>query len=310
MRLVPLIKGLITFLPGMQNFRAAGTGGTDSARYCYSVWLRHLLGVRHCDLDTCPTTVAELGPGDSIGMGLAALLTGAERYLAFDVVEHTDLDANLRIFEQLVELFRNRTPIPDDTEFPQVFPNLRHAVFPADLLSEKRLQTSLAEERLEKIRASIRNPGGDGSMIVYKVPWNDASLIEAGTVDMVFSQAVLEHVDDLDFTYETMTVWLKEGGVTSHTVDFRSHHMTAAWNGHWACPDWLWNLVRGRRPFLINREPYSVHLRLLEKNHLERAHEELMIKPSEIETPSARFVDLSESDLGTALAFFVALKSA
>jgi len=35
-----LIRGVITFLPGLHDWRSKGTGGTNSARYCYSVWLR------------------------------------------------------------------------------------------------------------------------------------------------------------------------------------------------------------------------------------------------------------------------------
>ena len=87
-----LLSGLATWLPGYPVMRR--TGGTDSARYCYSVWLRHLVllhasgRMRH----RVPRVVAELGPGDSIGIGIAALLSGAEKYYAFDVVRYSDLD--------------------------------------------------------------------------------------------------------------------------------------------------------------------------------------------------------------------------
>jgi hypothetical protein len=37
------------------------------------------------------------------------------------------------------------------------------------------------------------------------------------------------------------------------------------WNGHWACSDWQWKLIRGKRPFLINREPHSTHLARMRK---------------------------------------------
>ena len=38
-----LIKGGIHFIPEMKYFRSKGTGETNSARYCHSVWLRHLV---------------------------------------------------------------------------------------------------------------------------------------------------------------------------------------------------------------------------------------------------------------------------
>ena len=80
-----VMVGLATFIPGLSWVMAKlrKTGGTDSARYCYSVWLRHLAMAHTNGLPTSPKIVAELGPGDSIGMGLAALIAGTEKYFAF-----------------------------------------------------------------------------------------------------------------------------------------------------------------------------------------------------------------------------------
>jgi hypothetical protein len=40
----PLLKGMGTWLPPLNTWRLrhASTGGFDSPRYCYAVWLRHL----------------------------------------------------------------------------------------------------------------------------------------------------------------------------------------------------------------------------------------------------------------------------
>ena len=43
---ISLIKGMSTYLPGITRFiqkKSGATVGTSSARYCYSVWLRHLV---------------------------------------------------------------------------------------------------------------------------------------------------------------------------------------------------------------------------------------------------------------------------
>src|ERR1700733_11905341 len=99
------LAGLSTYLPGYDFLHP--TGGTGSARYCYSVWMRHLiLGLAHRQTPRLPAIAAELGPGDSIGIGLAALLSGVERYYALDLVRYTDLRKNLGIFDELVALFR------------------------------------------------------------------------------------------------------------------------------------------------------------------------------------------------------------
>lgn len=68
-----LIKGLLTYVPGAYKiFSHKNTGGSDSARYCYYVWLRHLVMLYENRLSTDPKIIAELGPGDSLGLGLCA----------------------------------------------------------------------------------------------------------------------------------------------------------------------------------------------------------------------------------------------
>ena len=81
-----------------------GTGGTVSAQYCYSVYLRHLVIADQHGLANDPRTVVELGPGDSIGIGLMALLTGAEQYYAVDQVRHASSATNLLVFDELAKL--------------------------------------------------------------------------------------------------------------------------------------------------------------------------------------------------------------
>src|SRR5476651_1324393 len=106
-----LLFNALTFVPGVSLVpavrrklltRGTGTGGSDSARYCYSVWMRHLVSAREKGLNTNPEAVAELGPGDSLGICLAALLSGSARCFAFDVVAHANPVRNLAIFDGLV----------------------------------------------------------------------------------------------------------------------------------------------------------------------------------------------------------------
>ena len=116
MRLTPVIRGAATYIPGLyktvSNWRKVGTGGTDIAAYCYEVWLKHLTLLWANGLRTIPDTVAELGPGDSVGTGLAALLSGANHYYALDTVQYANTPRNLMIFDQLVSLFQRRAGRP------------------------------------------------------------------------------------------------------------------------------------------------------------------------------------------------------
>jgi len=95
-----ILGGFKSYVPGLVSIH--GTGGTDSARYCYTVWLRHLSILYKNRFSKIPNTIAELGPGDSIGTGLAGLISGSKKFYALDVIEHTNIKKNISIFDELV----------------------------------------------------------------------------------------------------------------------------------------------------------------------------------------------------------------
>jgi SAM-dependent methyltransferase len=265
-----LAVGAATFLPPIERWQRSRTqtGGTDQARYCYTVWLRHLVMAARSGLNVEPRVVGELGAGDSIGTGLAALLTGAERYCSLDVVAYANHERNLVVFEDLVELFRARADLPGDDEYPDVWPHLDDYAFPATVLPPSRLDAALAPERIERIRAAVAGDDPDG-MILYAAPWTDPSIIDPASLDCLFSQAVLEHVDDVDAVHEAAHRWLRPEGWASHTIDYRSHGWADEWNGHWAYSDLEWRIVRGGRPWLLNRLPYSQQLAAAKRHGFE-----------------------------------------
>lgn len=311
-RLKSMAHGLATFVPFVKSILARGTGGTTSARYCYSVWLRHLVMAQGTGLNTLPQVIAELGPGDSLGIGLAALISGSQKYYALDAVKHANTDRNLEIFDELVSLFRNKTPIPADDEFPDVRPKLSNYAFPSDILHEPRMQSALSSSRLSEIRESLKSSNAAGSIISYKAPWSRVDVIEPQSVDMIYSQAVLEHVDDLNGAYSNMRVWLKPNGYLSHQIDFKCHNTADEWNGHWTYSDLMWRLIRGGRPYLINREPYSTHISILQSENFDilcdvKAELESRITPSQL---APRFKSMKSSDLVVSGAFVQAIQRA
>lgn len=306
LKIKALASGLATYLP--HRDLVGETGGTDSARYCYSVWLRHLRGVHASGrMPGYPRTVAELGPGDSIGIGLAALLSGVERYFALDVVRYSDLRGNLKIFEELVELFAARAPIPGDDELPGVYPRLPSYAFPRDLLGEGRLKAALEPARVSSIRESLEDLDAPRGRIRYLAPWTDEKRIAEGSVDLIYSQAVLEHVGNLRQVYRTMRRWLGATGVMSHQIDYRCHGKADEWNGHWSYSDAAWKIVVGRRPYLLNRAPHSEHVRLLRESGFDIAAVDLQRAAALPRSRLARrFRDLSNEDLTTCGAYIVA----
>ncbi|MCE5335332.1 MAG: class I SAM-dependent methyltransferase [Desulfobacteraceae bacterium] len=261
-----------------------------------------------------PDTIAELGPGDSIGIGIAALLSGCNHYNAFDVVEYTSRENNLRIFKVLVDLFEKQTSIPDDVQFPKMKPRLKSYAFPKHILTREALQRSLAPERLNCIKDSILEYGSHGPVsIKYRVPWFNCHNIRDDSVDLIYSQAVLEHVDNLQATYEAMYQWLNKDGFMSHQIDFKCHGTARKWNGHWAYNDLLWKLIRGKRPYLLNRQPFSRHLALLANVGFKVVSSTRVLGDSRNsgirrKDLSRRFMNMFDEDLLTSSAHIVSVK--
>jgi len=305
-----LIAGLLTHIPIFKKHFVKEPGGSVSARYCYSVWLRHLVLADKNGLRTHPKTIAELGPGDSLGTGLAALISGVEEYYAFDIVEYANIQRNLEIFDELITLFKNKEDIPDEKEFPKVKPYLDNYTFPSHLFTDEHLKKALDNKRLDKIKNSVLNPNDETSIITYKVPWYNSDILKPESIDIIFSQAVLEHVDDLKYTYATMREWLKPNGFISHQIDFKSHGYANEWNGHWTYSDFLWKLIRGIRPYLINREPHSTHIEILKEVGFEIVCDQVIKSKSTItrEKLARKFKNISDDDLIISGAFIQAKK--
>jgi SAM-dependent methyltransferase len=302
-----VLSGLATYVPGYDYTGA--TGGTSSARYCYSVWLRHLIMAHSSGLPLgIPTSVAELGPGDSIGIGMAALLSGVEQYYALDVVPYSDLKNNLAIFDELVQLFNGRTPVPADDEFPSLNPKLSDYGFPYGLLGEAALNAALRPRRVADIKSSIEHADSAQSRIVYRAPWTDPALIQTSSIDMIYSQAVLEHVNDLPAVYRAMRLWLKPTGIMSHQIDYRCHGKADSWNGHWGYSDVVWKVIVGRRVYLLNRAPHSEHMALLRFAGFDVFTERVVRNASGLPRTrlASRFRTLTDDDLTTSGAFIVA----
>jgi hypothetical protein len=156
MSVSPLLKGLATYVPGLYPFlQRRSVRHTVTAEYCYGVWLKHVTLLAANGMGSLPQSLAELGPGGSLGVGLAALLCGVERYRAFDVVRYTNVDWNLGVLDDLVERFRVRAPRPR-RGWPDFDEHLDESLFPHRILTEETMERSLAPVRVEAIREAVR----------------------------------------------------------------------------------------------------------------------------------------------------------
>jgi len=258
--LVPVFKGAGSWVPGIQQLLYAPAGGeTHSARYCYGVWLKHLCLLWQYGMQQVPRSVVEIGPGNSVGTGYAARLSGAVRYVGVDCVRHADSETNATVLPELIRLFEMRAPRPRKG-WPDFDHCLDAKLFPSHILTPEHLEGTLDPARVERLAA------GEG---VYYRLWKEELPIPPASVDLAFSHTVLNHVDDLDTVHAETARWLKPGGWVSHQVDLTCMHTTPEWNGHLRFDERLWSVVRGRRAFYVNRMRASERLARLERHGLQ-----------------------------------------
>jgi hypothetical protein len=308
-----LLGGLKSYLP-LPAAKFKGTGGSVSGAYCYTVWLRHLSAIaHHLRHAVHPRTVVELGPGDSIGLGLAALLTGADRYIGLDVLAHASIETNLRVLDELVDLFRSRAPLPGDDEFPRLHPRLSSYAFPRHLVDEAVLTQRLSDAGVASLRAAIADADPSDDSISYLCPWTTTS-VEPGTADLVVSQVALQDMDheptrdDLSTNIRAMATWLRPGGVMSHQVDF-SCPGVEHWNQHWSFSELTWTIVRGKRPYYVNRVPLSEYVTLFERAGCRVVGIEPFTRSGLARTQTTpRYRNLPDEDFRTTAALFVVVK--
>jgi SAM-dependent methyltransferase len=262
----PLVRGVASYVFPTKVFKRPGSGGTFSSEYCYSVWLRHLVQLKEAGLIQNTNDIkslAEIGPGDSLGIGMAAMYTGVEHYYAFDVIKHANGEMNKTINSELLTFFLNKKDIPSGTyQFRNTNPVLKDYAFPLSIINSDK---SDFENRYHFIEKNIQNLESESSNIKYVVPWMGEKQTQVKEIDLIISQAVMEHVDDLEFAYVEMFRWLKKGGIMSHQIDFKAHEMTKEWDGHFYIKSGLWNILAHGRKYPMNRLPFSSHINAIQK---------------------------------------------
>lgn len=249
-----------------KRYRESPTGimGTFSADGAYAIFMRYLIALGQVGKSFDDSVVVEFGPGSSFGMGICALLCGATRYYAYDLIDHTEDDRNLIIFDELHDYLKRQAPIPLNGWCARIFPLIDTPEFPHHLLPPALLQRSLDPARVKALRDDLASKGG-----VFFRPRSSSKLAGAELdepADIIVSESVLEHVDDLSSTYDAFKRWIAPDGVMVHLIDYGSHKLSPEWNGHWQCSPAMWKLVRGKRYYLINRASHQTHLDMLRAN--------------------------------------------
>lgn len=82
-------------------------------------------------------------------------------------------------------------------------------------------------------------------------------------VDLIISNAVMEHVIDLENYYRKMFMMLKPEGFCSHVIDYGAHEFSDIWYEHLYLNQKFWKFLMHGRMYPINRFPHSYHIHIL-----------------------------------------------
>lgn len=185
----------------------------DYDRNVVDSWLHDLKSYTNGRVSIKDKTVLELGPGSDLGIGLYLLSKGCRQYHACDV--------NDLVKTSPVEFY--------DTMLAQIGG------------SDRSVDIDALREQLLRARR------GEPSLLNYVVAAQiDLPLMfEAESIDIVFSQAALEHFDDIDRTIEQLSKVCKPGATVIVRVDLKTH---SRWirevdpNNIYRYPDFIYNL--------------------------------------------------------------------
>ena len=275
------VRGCISYIPVLKSIiPSKGMGGTNDAAYCHSIYTKHkgMLIDNGCAFPF--ESICEIGHGDTIGVGLCALVDGARSYCALDAIAHSSINKNLSVFNDIVKFYESR-------------------------------HKTIRECILDEIEQNIKGINTQKAKIKYCAPWWNNEILDDDSLDVIISTAVMEHILSLKEFYVNTYNWLKPGGFCSHIIDYSAHEFSDNWCEHWYYSDMLWSILMHGRMYPINRKPHSYHIDCIEKagfsiqEVLPSYHHKAAVKKK----ISNRIVDFfTDSDLKIKSAIIVARK--
>jgi len=178
--------------------------------------------------------ILEIGYGNSLAIGLLFLAYGAKKVFLVDRFKHLFLDKENAVFHKKI---LNRIVEEEGTPFAQ------EAVKAVDIKNNGIIEFD--KNKIEIIYANAAN-----------LP------IEDDLIDLIISNAVLEHIHDIKKAVEEMSRVIKRGGICIHQVDLRDHFFKSQLLRLLQYPDWVWNLMTSNRPDYTNRLRISDYIKL------------------------------------------------
>lgn len=207
------------------------------AEYDVSVverWMRGLERYTGGTTSIAGKSILEVGPGSDLGVGLCLLAKGAGRYVAVDKYGLA-MHAPAAFYDHLLAQLQRREPL-----------------------------CSVGELRAALEATSGEVPPTAPLSYLVRSDFDIAAALPEQSVDIVFSNAAFEHIEDVESTIGDISRAVRPGGVLIAEVDLRTH---SRWirekdpNNIYRYSDRLYNLFRyAGRPNRVRPVSYRRYL--------------------------------------------------
>ena len=206
--------------------------------------------------------ILEIGPGNTLLLASIFILNGADRVYLVDSYKQIFNDSlNSILYNQIIKKLQSKHHIHDIKDFQAI----------------------------------------KGKIIYFSNnPIETFNQLRNSSVDLIFSNAVLEHVSELNLTIKKISMLLKQGGYTFHHIDLKDHYHTndKCYLNFLKYSDRIWNFIGN-----TNRIRYSEFITLFGKNkfdilEIEQHKTKSILKIKEIKPNfNKRFRNINENDL-------------
>ena len=275
------------------------TGGTVDADYCYSLFLRTFNYSKITNKNKIPQYVLEVGCGDSNVVALLWLLVGAKKVVSIDAYEYLNKNKILKVFEKASKILI-------DKSFCQLGlnPKLNIDVYENlwKLIDSREKLLSRREMIINEIKRFINNE--KVTLFSYNPNYTIKTKFNF-KFNLIFSQAVFEHVRDPEKVFNFLHKNLDKKGIIYTSIDFKSHGVSTLKNGHYLLTENQYNKISS--PFVfryINRLPPSWFRKLLNKKYC-LISEKKVITKSYIKLNQVPIPNITEEDLLVTSSVFI-----
>ena len=178
-------------------FYYKNTGGSNNSIYCYLVWLKHDYYLNENNIEIYNKDICEIGPGDSIGVGICALILGAKSYTGLDVISYNESKLLIQIFDDIIYYITNEVSNFKNDGFQNINPRSNQEIFP-DYLKQRIINYNLLDKnRIANIKSDLFEfiNNKSSNTINYYSPWDDIK-IENNKYDICISQSAFEYFEN------------------------------------------------------------------------------------------------------------------